>query len=198
MDSTSEIEKILDEKYGCKQSFKDMAENVRIKSEEIAYNYDNVRRKIIGEKCTSADSLLLRNNVYFIEFKTGFANPEEGVNIKTHKENLKCKIRIKAYESLALFEKVILPDIGDGKLGNKIKKHYIAVIDTEDSPKSAYVDVLSELSGKESTRTEMQKSLFENTLLNYRKETKNGIKVFYDETKVWYDYEFDSRIATLK
>ena len=198
MVSTSEVRKAIDDRFGCEETFEEMANNERIKSKEKAYNYDEIKRSIMGDKCSSADSLLIKKNVYFIEFKTGFENRKEDVNIKTHKENLKCRIRLKAYESLALFEKVILADVGDGKLWNTIKRHYIAVIDTTDSPKQAYEDLLRAKSGKEDTRSQMEKDLFENSLLNYRKETKDGRKVFFDETKVWYDYEFDSKVVTMK
>ncbi len=198
MVGTKEVREMMDEKYDFKKSFCEMAENEKIKSEIQAYDYDTVKRHIVGEKCTSADVLFLGKNIYFIEFKTGFSNPEEGVNVKTHKENLRYKIRLKAYESLALFEKIILPDVGDGRLYSNVKKHYVAVIDSQERPMEAYADILKEKSGRESSREEDKKKIFDDSLLNYRKSTKNGTKIFYDETAVIYDYEFDAYAEKLK
>ena len=177
-----------------KKTFSDVANNPKIKSEVECYEYDQIKRQIMGDRCASADALYLKRFIYFIEFKTGFATKKTDANTKTHIENLKLRIKIKAYESLGLFEKVILPDIKDGCLEKNIQKRYIAVIDSLESPMDAYEDVLREASGQTVKNKEELKNLYVNSLLNYRKSAPNGRYVFYDGIDVWYDFEFDSKI----
>ena len=148
----------------------------------------------MGDRCASADALYLKRFLYFIEFKTGFATEKTDANTRTHLENLKLRIKIKAYESLGLFEKVILPDIKDGCLAENIQKKYIAVIDSLESPMDAYEDILREASGQTVNNKEELKNLYINSLLNYRKSAPNGRYVFYDGIEVWYDFEFDAKI----
>lgn len=148
----------------------------------------------MGDRCASADALYLKRFIYFIEFKTGFATEKTDANTRTHLENLKLRIKIKAYESLGLFEKVILPEIEDGQLENNIQKKYIAVIDSLESPMEAYEDILQEASGNAVKNKEELKKLYLDSLLNYRKSAPNGKYVFYNGIDVWYDFEFDSKI----
>ena len=177
-----------------KKTFSEIAKNPKIQSIQECYDFDNIKRQIMGDKCASADALYLKRFIHFIEFKTGFATEKTDANTKTHLENLKLRIKVKAYESLALFEKVILPEIGDGILADSIQKKYIAVIDSLESPMDAYEDILQEASGNTVKNREELKRLYENSLLNYRKSSSNGKYVFYDGIDVWYDFEFDGKI----
>ena len=163
----------------------------------MCYDYDKIKEAVIGNKCTSADALYLKRFIYFIEFKTGFATEKTDANTRTHLENLQLRIKIKAYESLALFEKIILPEIGDGNLADKIQKRYIAVIDSLEAPMDAYEDILQEASGRTVSNKEKLKDLYTNSLLNYRKSANNGKYVFYEGIDVWYDFEFDSKILNV-
>lgn len=192
MIDTKDIMKFLNEEDAVKVPFCKLADHhENIKSEIEAFDYDKIKDRKAGAKCESADALYLRKHIYLIEFKTGFATKKSDANIKTHKENLKLRIRLKAYESLALLEKLILPTIGDGDLSGKIQKIYIAVIDSQEVPMQAYADILRVKSGEEPTFCH---EIFKNSLLIYGKEVKNGKKLFYDRVDVWYDYEFDSKI----
>ena len=192
------IYKELEDKFGYKSNFQNLANNPVIESTQEAFDYDKIKERLAGQKCTSADALLVRRNLYFIEFKTGFAVQKQDINATTHKDNLRLNIRLKAYESLALFEKIILPEVEDGKLEEKTQKYYIAVIDTEKDPMMPYADILRRKSGVEEMRCKEQKRIFENSLLNYRKEVSGGQRIFYDNVEVWYDREFDARILKLK
>lgn len=195
MITTEDIKDYLKQHHPHIEQFCKLAENhVNICSQLKAFNYDLIKNDLSGDKCESADALYLKKHIYFIEFKTGFATEKSDANTRTHKENLKLKIRLKAYESLALFEKMLLPEIGDGSLNEKLQKQYIAVIDSEVRPMQAYADVLKEKSGRKDT---FRHEIFKNSLLIYGKEMKNGKKLFYDRVDVWYDFEFDRKAEKL-
>lgn len=195
MITTEDIKEYLKIHHHHIEQFCKLAENhSNICSKIEAFNYDLIKKDLSGDKCESADALYLKKHIYFVEFKTGFATEKTDANIRTHKENLKLKIRLKAYESLALFEKILLPEIGDGLLNEKVQKQYIAVIDSEAIPMRAYADVLKEKSGRKDT---FRYEIFKNSLLIYGKEMKNGKKLFYDRVDVWYDFEFDGKAEKL-
>ncbi|MCB7319569.1 hypothetical protein [Lacrimispora sp. 210928-DFI.3.58] len=198
MVNTKDIYNELEKKYNHKGAFAELSNNAAIKSIETAYDYDEIKQQLAGQKCTSADALLVRRHIYFIEFKTGFASKKEDINTTTHKDNLRLNIRLKAYESLALFEKIILEGIGDGKLAPNVKKVYIAVIDTSADPMMGYLDILQGESGQLQERQKEHKKIFENSLLNYRKTVMGGRALFYDCLEIWYDFEFDARVSKLK
>lgn len=195
MITTEDIKDYLKQHHPHVEQFCKLAENhVNISSQLEAFDYDLIKNDLSGDKCESADALYLKKHIYFIEFKIGFATEKSDANTRTHKENLKLKIRLKAYESLALFEKILLPEIGDGSLNEKLQKQYIAVIDSEVRPMQAYADVLKEKSGRKDT---FRHEIFKNSLLIYGKEMKNGKKLFYDRVDVWYDFEFDRKAEKL-
>lgn len=195
MVKTKDIEEFLDKEGMPKIPFCDIADQHKnIKSDIEAYNYDRVKEMLAGARCESADALYLKRHVYLFEFKTGFATEKTDANTNTHKENLKLKIRLKAYESLALLEKLLIPAIGDGELSSKTQKVYVAVVDAQKIPMQAYADVLRKKSGKEPSFCH---DIFQNSLLIYGKEVKGGKKLFYDRVDVWYDFEFDDKIQKL-
>ena len=197
MSTIIDVREYIEDTYDTSEinrTFSEIAKNPRVQSEVNCYDYDIIKRKIMGDKCASADALYLKRFIYFIEFKTGFATERTDANTRTHLENLKLRIKIKAYESLGLFEKIILSDIADGKLDDNIQKKYIAVIDSLETPMDAYEDILQEASGCTVSNKEELKKLYTNSLLNYRKSAPNGKYIFYDGIEVWYDFEFDGKI----
>lgn len=197
MSTIQEIREYVENTYDMQivhKTFQEVAKNSKIESNEMCYEYDKIKEAVIGNKCASADALYLKRFIYFIEFKTGFATEKTDANTNTHKENLQLRIKIKAYESLALFEKIILPEIGDGQLASRIQKKYIAVIDSLESPMDAYEDILGEESGRTVSNKEELEKLYTDSLLNYRKSANNGKYVFYDGIEIWYDFEFDNKI----
>lgn len=199
MASTRELKAFLEKEYHYVGTYQELAKNPRITSRQQAYDYDRIKEKIAKNRCTSADAFFVEKYIYFIEFKTGFAVRKSDVNARTHKENLELRIRLKAYESLCLFEKTILPDVGNGVLDKGIQKIYIAVIDSQEDPMAAYGDILAEKSGMVPSHKEEHHRIFENSLLNYRKTVKGGSTViFYDRVEVWYDFEFDENVKKLK
>lgn len=198
MGITEDIRNYLIDNYGDEVTFAEIAPN-STDSQLKAIDFDNVKRKIVGDKCESADALYITNSFNFIEFKTGFASEKTDINTKTHKENLKLKIRLKAFETMALFRDVIIPSLGVNERMIIGKRRYIAVIDSKEKPTDAYQDVLAEISGTKDNISEYKKSIFiwlEDSLAVYRREL-DGKKLFYDNTDVWYDFEFDNKIELL-
>ncbi|MDY3795208.1 MAG: hypothetical protein SOZ81_00630 [Agathobacter sp.] len=198
MGITEDIRNYLTDNYGDEVTFAEIAPN-STDSQLKAIDFDNVKRKIVGDKCESADALYITNSFNFIEFKTGFASEKTDINTKTHKENLKLKIRLKAFETMALFRDVIIPSLGANERMIIGKRRYIAVIDSKEKPTDAYQDVLAEISGTQDNISEYKKSIFiwlTDSLAVYRREL-DGKKLFYDYTDVWYDFEFDNKIELL-
>ena len=135
-----------------------------------------------------------------IEFKTGFDAPEKTLPDKIRKENLLLKIRIKAYESLHLLQTAIIDEISpDDKLADNVKFVFCAVIDTAEKAvaEDLITDIISDAGGIREEKS-FKVRIIENGLSMYRKQTDKRKKLFYDETFVLYDYEFDSNVYKFK
>lgn len=190
------IKAYLQQEYGEEKTLEELAPNNQISCNKKAFDYDEIKRKTVKDTCESADALYITKWLNFIEFKTGFARPEKGVNERTHKENLKLKIKLKAYESISLFEKVILPKGGFPEDEINGKRRFVAVIDTKERPLEGVTDIMAELSGCTDSVPNCKKDLHKwlaDSLIYYRKEF-DGKHIFYDDTQVWYDYEINQKI----
>ena len=200
MITCADISAYLDENYNYKKTLSDLSNNKKIKSDIIAYDFDEIKRVIYKEQCTSADALLIKRNLNIIEFKTGFDSPDNSLSEQIKKENLRLSIRIKAYESLHLLQTAIINEISlDGQLDNGIKTVFCAVVDTNEPliAEETYVDILSDAGGVREHKS-LKISIVENILSLYRKETDKHKKLFYDDIIVLYDYEFDRRVGVFK
>lgn len=199
MEITEEIKGYLIKQYGDEKTFAEIAPN-STNSNVKAIDYDDVRRKIVGDRCESADALYItKKHFNFIEFKTGFASDKNDVNTNTHKENLKLKIRLKAFETMAVFRDIIIPSYEANERKIIGKRRYIAVVDAKDKPVDAYQDVLACISGANDECSNYKKSIYKwlrDSLIVYRRSF-DGKKLFYDYTDVWYDFEFDNKIKDL-
>lgn len=198
MEITEEIREYLTKKYGDEIEFAQIAPN-STNSQIKAIDFDKVKTKLVGNRCESADALYITKNFNFIEFKTGFASDKQDINIKTHKENLKLKIRLKAFETMALFRDVIIPSAGRDEKEIIGKRKYIAVIDAKENPMDAYQDVLANISDSKDSISDYKKNLMKwlgDSLAVYQRECDKK-KLFYDRTDVWYDFEFDHNIELL-
>lgn len=191
-----EIRKYLRNEYGEEKKLEELSDHNNFKSAEKAFDYDYIKRKTVKDKCESADALYITKWINFIEFKTGFATKADTVNLKVQKENLKLRIKVKAYESLALFEKVILPK---GNFTEDIiagRRRFIAVIDTKNEPLDGMANILAQQAECLDEISDYKKDLYKwlkDSLICYRKEF-DGKHIFYDDTKVWYDYELPNEI----
>ena len=194
-----EIKEFLDTNYNYKDTLSNLSNNKdKIKSDEQAYDFDKIKREIYKDNCDSCDALLLKNDLNLIEFKTGFDSPDETLSDRVKKENLKNKIRLKAYESLHLLETAIIDEI-DYKRRRQPKIVFCAVIDTNEkiTSEEAIVDILCD-EGAVREEESFKVKIIENMLAMYRKETNHHKKLFYDHAFVLYDYEFDSNINEFK
>ena len=190
----------LKSNYNYVKSLSKLSNNELIKCTEDAFNFDDIKSDIYGNHCASADALLIKRNLNLIEFKTGFDAPEDTLPDKIRKENLLLKIRIKAYESLHLLQTAIIDEISpDDKLDESIKFVFCAVIDTTEKvvADDLITDILSDEGGIRESKS-FKVRIVENTLAMYRKETDKRKKLFYDETFVLYDYEFDDNVNKFK
>lgn len=190
----------LDSNYNYVISLSELSNNEKIKCAESAFNFDDIKGAIYGEHCASADALLIKRNLNLIEFKTGFDAPEETLPDKIRKENLLLKIRIKAYESLHLLQTAIIDEISpDDKLADNVKFVFCAVIDTAEKAvaEDLITDIISDAGGIREEKS-FKVRIIENGLAMYRKQTDKRKKLFYDETFVLYDYEFDSNVHKFK
>ncbi len=193
------IKTYLRQEYGEEKAIEELAPNNHISCKQRAFDYDEIKRQVVKDQCDSVDALYITKWFNFIEFKTGFSKPDKDVNERTHKENLKLRIRLKAYESIALFEKVILPKGGFAETEINGKRRFVAVIDTKAVPLEGMTDILSDLSGCKDSVPNYKKDLnkwLSDSLLYYRKEF-DGKHIFYDDTQVWYDYEVSRKITNI-
>ena len=196
--TSKEIIQYLDSNYNYKDTLSNLSSNKLIKSTEQAYDYDKIKNVVYKGNCASCDALLIKKNINIIEFKTGFDSPDDTLDDKTKKENLMLKIRLKAYESLHLLYTAIIEEI-DSTRKIQPKKIFCAVIDTNEmvTSEEAIVDILSE-EGAVKNNSSYKTRIIENMLTMYRKETDHKKKLFYDDTFVLYDYEFDSNVNRFK
>lgn len=200
MITCNDIITYLNDNYNYVKSLSELSNNEKIKCTENAFNFDDIKGDIYGEHCASADALLIKRNLNLIEFKTGFDVPEETLPDKIRKENLLLKIRIKAYESLHLLQTAIIDEISpDDKLADNIKFVFCAVIDTAEKAVAddLITDIISDAGGIRENKS-FKVRIVENALAMYRKQTDKRKKLFYDETFVLYDYEFDNNVHKFK
>lgn len=200
MITCNDIVTYLNDNYNYVKSLSELSNNEKIKCTENAFNFDDIKGAIYGDRCASADALLIKRNLNLIEFKTGFDAPEETLPDKIRKENLLLKIRIKAYESLHLLQTAIIDEISpDDKLADNIKFVFCAVIDTAEKAvaEDLIADIISDAGGIREEKS-FKVRIIENGLAMYRKQTDKRKKLFYDETFVLYDYEFDSNVHKFK
>lgn len=192
------IKKYLDTKYPYIGTLASLSNNSKITSQENAYNFDEIKRKVYPE-CCSADALLIGKRINLIEFKTGFATPDITETDKIKKENLKLKIKAKASDSLRILDINIIGQIqiiDHDQLDSRIKKVYCAVIDVENNSvlgEDVLTDIIAQ-SGKISNSTSY-KTLIENSLKVFQKETDQHEYLFYNQIFVFYDYEFDQKVS---
>ncbi len=173
-----------------------LADNMaQIRSTRKAYDYDKIKDHLCERiKLKSADALLVgKRQIALIEFKTGFAEDTDYTcdDDRLKKEQLRLSIRLKACESLIMFEKIIC----DGQPVG-FDKVFIIVINSQDDPKGARSNVIGRLSKTNKSYSEkarIQKELLEHSLLLYRKNTF-GKQIMYNRIMVMYDTEFDSEI----
>ncbi len=200
MITCEDIVSYLDTNYNHKGTLSKLSKNKLINCQIEAYDFDEIKRQIYGDNCRSVDALFIKKNLNLIEFKTGFDTPSDTLNDKLKKENMLLSIRLKAYESLHLLQVAIIDEICEtDRLDIGVKKIFCAVIDTNEPVvmEDVYVDILSD-AGNVCAERSLKVKIVEDVMRIYRKETDKRKKLFYDDTFVLYDYEFDKKINMFK
>lgn len=152
-----------------------------------AYCFDDVPVLFCPIKLASADSILLKDNLYFIEFKALAGGCYTNANkYKVVKQNLFIKIN----ESLLVLEKLLSPAAG-AKLG--YKKYFIIVVDTLSSPTTAVAGAMAGLSMRGRCYNPGSfPSIFNKYLQKFNRQT-----LYFDDIFVWNDRNFSSEIKKL-
>ena len=198
MQTVQKILDYLDLHLNHKERICCLAQNSNIQCGEYAYNFDKIKNCICGDKMRTCDALYINKNINLIEFKTGFDAPESNASDTLKKENMLLKIQIKAGDSLRILENFILKKAINGDEEIRARKIMCAVIDSNEPviAEHVYVDILSEHAGSQVSSN--WKENVAAALSKYRKESLSGGKLFYDDTFVLYDYEFDENFCRFK
>lgn len=167
-------------------------------SKEEAYNYDSIVRMFYlpdtDKFCCSCDALLLKNHLYFIEFKKyknaidAFDNYNASLSRKKkrHAWLVFASVESKLAESLYVLEKWFLRQLKVDE--NKFEKHAIIVYDSNSDPVGARADSLANVSGQT-----LKCSLHE----RFKGRDKNDKPVFYHNVQSIPNTLFSSIIKNL-
>lgn len=163
-----------------------------------AYDYDSVIKSFYApgttHTCSSFDALLLRENLYLIEFKS-LGN---GVNIfgfdldKLSQTQLKkvinvlYKVESKLSESLYMLRSWILPVIPTAVDEFRFEKHAIIVFDANQNAASANAASRASASGQVSGSVSVPQ--------RFQERTVDGKPVFYHGVSVWPSNLFSANI----
>lgn len=166
-----------------------------------AYDYDSIIKSFYAQgtvhTCSSCDALLLRENLYLIEFKS-LGN---GVNIfgfdlsKLSQTQLKkiinvlYKVEAKLSESLYMLRNWILPAVTTAVDEFRFEKHAIIVFDANQNAASANAASRASASG--------QISGFVSVPQRFQERTADGRPVFYHEVVVWPSNLFSANIRSV-
>ncbi len=144
-----------------------------------AYNFDEVVRMLFVACPSSVDALLLKTDLYFIEFKR--TGSSFGGIIK---KNLQKKLS----ESLLIFQKKFEDPLGINS--SLFAKKAIIVLNSCASPVASLSAAMSGLSGASTLYTR-------NNFWYLYEADRNGNHVFYEDVLVWNEINFSANIVRL-
>ena len=147
-----------------------------------AYCFDELVNNLFVICPHSVDALLLRNNLYFIEFKS-VAN----VTNRKEKENIKQNLELKLTDSALIFYKELCEPLSLNL--TSFKRIAIIVVDYRIFPVSAMSGVLTSLSGGASAA-----NITVSNFRYYASPDKNGEYVFYHDVQIWNNINFQIQI----
>lgn len=150
-----------------------------------AYCYDDVPTHFLRIKTASADAILLKESLYFIEFKSMLSCNRDAKKYEIIKQNL----FIKLGESLLLLNKYLNPSAG---VSGNFKKYFIIVVNPIKSPTTALVGSMVGLS-----KGAYNPTLFHTIFDKYR-QCVNGSPTFYDDVMIWNNINFTVEISKLR
>lgn len=188
------IKEYFDTNFGhAIKAFTKMSESKSGKSLVIssnkAFDYDDINKSYYEKHnmpC-SADSLYLTESVNFIEFKTIDSEIKDKIKYDIVINNL----NLKAIESIVTFNNEIVPCCTKTINNNEITTIFIVVINSEASSSTAMGLAFSDIIfNKKQTGIEL-------SLSRFKAKDLKGRKIYHDDVKVWYDREFDLKLANL-
>lgn len=178
-----ELQKLEDslKKYK-KESFTKLSEDRHQKplvtNDVLAYNFDTITQSLYAIPFASADALLLRDNLYFIEFKNFTESDEEKNQMILQHIFLKCG------ESLFTLHRHFLNSSLMGE--DHFKKAFVLVVNSNTNPLEATANVMLKISNNKVHKTKLRQR-FE----NYCQKDKQDKPYFYDEVIILNDQNFN-------
>jgi thiaminase len=152
-----------------------------------AFHFDEISDSFYKIKLSSADSLLLKDNLYLIEFKRVISQ----LKSKSKRKQIKLRIFQKMAESFHTLRESIFKNSNANP--NNFKKHFIIV--TEDAV-SAYVAASNRLAKNNVLATG---NIYNQSFDKYRQQYGNDSKrVYYDSVEIWSKAVFPTRVMQLK
>lgn len=147
-----------------------------------AYCFDDIVASFFYNDPHSIDSLLLKNDLYFIEFKRMI-----NVRTKAQKKCLKQNLQLKLSESALIFQKKMSETLRLNQ--SQFKKIAVIVVDHSTMPVTAMAGAMASLSGS---------PLQDDNFLYHFHPDRSGNHVFYDDLHVWNDINFNSQISSIR
>ncbi len=195
-----------------------------VTSEERCYNYDKIVKAIFTTPPASADSLRITDRwIDFIEFKGGFVTKKAGkyepietecdtckeLHLEKYEwfkrfreinsEQIKDHLKVKAVESLCIFQNYILPRCRDTMPGTEYGLRFICVVERDSSTiSSADKTILGmqDLAGHKARATPDGFSFLQRYETGIAENQKE--KPFYENVKIIFTDEFENMISHKK
>lgn len=147
-----------------------------------AFCYDDLIQKIFASAPHSMDAILLKDDLYFIEFKR-IAH----TSARKDQEILRQSLELKLTDSMIVFYKQMVEVLHLNL--SKFKRIAIIVVDYVTSPVMATAGVLSSLSGGTS-----RMNLTTGNFIYYYQADRHGKRIFYDDIQIWNNINFSVNI----
>lgn len=148
-----------------------------------AYNFDVIIKQLFGQPPCSLDSMLLKENLYFFEFKGGYPDKSDPQKDESIKQSIKNKLA----DSLIVLRELLMKQVNASE---SFEVNAILVLCSRFYPITASLSVLSSLSGLGSCP-------LNSPFYRYRQTSKGGDKCFYDNIMIWNDYNFSVNLRLL-
>lgn len=162
---------------------KDKAGNSLVNDVTVeAFCFDVFFNSFFSIRPNSMDAIVLKNNMYLIEFKrvvSSYNNSKQQIIIKQN-------LQLKLISSLYVIKEIIFKSLG--LPGSSFSKVAVIVIDHLQSPTTAVAVALSNLS---------KRPLTKNSFVSFFSKDRNGQYCFYDSLEIWNDLNFSSKIKQI-
>lgn len=147
-----------------------------------AYCFDELVRRLFTCHPHSVDAILLKNNLYFIEFKS-----VDNVTARKDKEIIRQNLELKLTDSALIFYREMVEPLSLNILS--FKRVAIIVVDYRTSPIMAISGALSSLAGGASAL-----NITSMNFQYYFSLDSTGKFIFYNDVQVWNNINFPIQI----